>query len=106
MAFANGRQYGNSAVIAPNSSATDGLIDLVIVDARAVWRNFLRVHHLFRRTADRAPGVLMRQVPTARVTSDDPLEIHVDGETVEPATEALVTIRPRALVLRVPHGNG
>ncbi len=102
MAFANGRQYGNSAVIAPKSSATDGLIDLVIVDARAVWRNFLRVHHLFRRTADRAPGVLMRQVSTARVTSDDPLEIHVDGETVEPATEALVTIRPRALVLRVP----
>lgn len=105
MAFANGRQYGNSAVIAPRSSATDGLLDLVVVDDRAVWRNFLRVHHLFRRTADRAPGVLTRQLATARVTSDDPLEIHVDGEIVEPAREAIVTIAPRALVLRVP-GKG
>lgn len=103
VAFANGRQYGNNAVIAPRSSATDGLLDLVIVDDRAAWRNFLRVHHLFRRSADRAPGVLTRQLKTARITSDDPLEIHVDGEIVPASTDAEVTIRPSALMLRVPN---
>jgi diacylglycerol kinase (ATP) len=102
MAFANGRQYGNGAVIAPKSSAIDGLLDLVVVDDRAVWRNFLRVHHLFRRTADQAPGVLTRQLTSARVTSDDPLEIHVDGEIVDRANEAAISIRPSALTLRVP----
>ena len=102
MAFANGRQYGNGAVIAPKGSATDGLLDLVVVDDRPVWRNFLRVHHLFRRTADRAPGVLTRQVREARVTCDEPLEIHVDGEIVMQTTEAFVTIKPASLVLRVP----
>lgn len=102
LAFANGRQYGNNAVIAPGSSATDGLLDLVIVDDRSVWRNFLRVHHLFRRTADRAPGVLTRQLETARITSDEPLEIHVDGEIVAAALEADVAIHRGALQLRVP----
>ena len=98
--FANGCQYGNNAVIAPLACIDDGKLEMVVVKPWPAAANFLRLHHLFRRTAHRAPGVLTRSVIQARVTSDRPMEMHVDGETVEPAREAVVRVLPGALRLR------
>ncbi len=100
VACANGCQYGNNAVIAPLACVDDGKLELVIVERWPAAANFLRLHHLFRRTAHRAPGVLTRSVTVARITSDAPLEMHVDGEPVEPALEAHVRVLPGAITLR------
>lgn len=102
IAFANGCQYGNNAVIAPLACVDDGKLEMVIVKPWPAAANFLRLHHLFRRTAHRAPGVLTRGVTTACVTSATALEIHVDGEIVESSTEARIRVLPGALRLRVP----
>ncbi|MBI2220490.1 MAG: diacylglycerol kinase family lipid kinase [Acidobacteria bacterium] len=102
VAFANGCQYGNNAVIAPLACVDDGKLEMVVVKPWPAAANFVRLHHLFRRTAHRAPGVLTRTVEHARVTSDHPMEMHVDGEIVEPAREAVVRVLPRALTLRSP----
>ena len=101
IAFANGCQYGNNAVIAPLACVDDGTLEMVIVKAWPAAANFLRLHHLFFRTAHRAPGVVTRTVTDVRVTAAAPIEMHVDGEIVEPSTEARVRVLPRALVLRV-----
>jgi diacylglycerol kinase family enzyme len=101
IAFANGCQYGNNAVIAPLACVDDGQLEMVIVKPWPAAANFLRLHHLFRRTAHRAPGVLTSRVTAARVTSTTPLEMHVDGEIVESATDARIRVLPRALILRV-----
>jgi YegS/Rv2252/BmrU family lipid kinase len=105
VAFANSCQYGNNAVIAPLAVIDDGRLEVVVVKPWPAAANFLRLHHLFRRTAHRAPGVLTRSTTRARVTSSCPMEMHVDGESVEPATEAIVEILPGALMLRVPGGR-
>jgi YegS/Rv2252/BmrU family lipid kinase len=102
IAFANGRQYGNNAVIAPRAKFDDGLLEAVVVKSWPAAANFLRLHHLFRRTAHRAPGVVSRPVREAIVESDAPLEMHVDGEMVEPSPRAVVRVRPRAVCLRLP----
>jgi diacylglycerol kinase (ATP) len=102
LAFANGCQYGNNAVIAPQARPDDGRLHVVLVEEWPAAKNFLRLHHLFRRSADRAPGVITRQTTRAQVTADAPMEMHVDGEPVEASTDARVSIRPGALVLRVP----
>lgn len=102
LAFANGCQYGNNAVIAPLACVDDGKLEMVIVKPWPTAANFLRLHHLFRRTAHRAPGVLTRSITAARVTSPTLLEMHVDGEIVEPAAEARIRILPGALTLRTP----
>jgi diacylglycerol kinase family enzyme len=104
VAFANGCQYGNNAVIAPLACVDDGRLDLVVVKPWPAAANFLRLHHLFRRTAHRAPGVLTCSTAQARVVSSRPMEMHIDGEAVEPSTEAVVRVIPGALILRVP-GN-
>lgn len=102
IAFANGCQYGNNAVIAPLACVDDGKLEMVVVKPWPAAANFLRLHHLFRRTAHRAPGVQTRSVISARVTSDRPLEMHADGEIVEYANEARVRVLPAALTLRMP----
>ena len=102
LAFANGCQYGNNAVIAPLACVDDGKLEMVIVKPWPAAANFLRLHHLFRRTAHRAPGVLTHSITAARVTSPTLLEMHVDGEIVEPAPEARIRIVPDALTLRTP----
>lgn len=101
IAFANGRQYGNRAVIAPRAQFDDGVLEAVIVDAWPAARNFLRLHHLFRRTADRAPGVHTRPIREAHLTSDRPMEMHVDGEIMAPSREVYVRVLPRALTLKM-----
>jgi len=102
IAFANGCQYGNNAVIAPLACVDDGKLEMVVVKPWPAAANFLRLHHLFRRTAHRAPGVLTRTVTSARVTGAGLLEMHVDGESVESAAEAHIRVLPGALTLRVP----
>ena len=108
IAFANGCQYGNNAVIAPLACVDDGKLEMVIVEPWPAAANFLRLHHLFRRTAHRAPGVQTRSVLMARVTSDRPLEMHVDGEIVDDSVasvasnQAHVRVLPAALTLRMP----
>ena len=49
LAFANARQWGFGAEIAPRAELSDGLLDFVIVQDRGVLGNALRVPSLFLR---------------------------------------------------------
>ena len=53
IAFANSRQYGNGAQIAPGARLDDGRLDLVVVDAQPLWRIVSRIPDLFRGGSNR-----------------------------------------------------
>ena len=95
--FANARQYGNGAIIAPRARVDDGRLDAVIVDDRSLPRHLWRVRHLFRGTADRAEGAITQTVERALVESDAPMAIHADGEPLAPATRTEVRVIPGAI---------
>jgi diacylglycerol kinase (ATP) len=95
--FANARQYGNGAIVAPRALPNDGRLDAVVVDDRSLVRHVWRVRHLFRGTADRAEGVLTKAVERAVVECDQPMAIHADGEPVPAATRAEVRVLPGAI---------
>ena len=99
---ANGRQYGNGAVIAPCARLDDGLLDLVSVDpigpARAVWG----LWRLFNGTVDRHPYVHCSRVGGVTISADRPLRFHVDGEAVQGGCSLSATVHPGALRVRVP----
>lgn len=100
VAFANGREYGIGARIAPLAQLDDGLLDATIVETRPLLTRFWHARHMALGTAHRAPGVLTRQVRRALVSAQGPMEFHVDGEpgVVEGPVE--VTVRPAALKVR------
>jgi YegS/Rv2252/BmrU family lipid kinase len=102
VAVANTRQYGNGALIAPLARIDDGRLDVVIVDARPLWKIAWHVPKLFTGTLARAPGVHVRTAVEVVLSSSGPLLYHLDGEPCRSDAPVTVRVRPAALRVRVP----
>lgn len=100
VSFANGRQWGNGALIAPQARLDDGLLDAVLVQTQSRAAILRAVPSLFTGTIERVRGVTIRRVRAARVSADRPLAMHIDGETVECGETLTVRVHPLALRLR------
>ena len=101
IAFANSRQYGNGAIIAPAARLDDGKLTLVIVKERSPLATMWEARRLFSGALERSPGVTIRQVAQVTITAEQPLRFHVDGEPVnEECTTLTVRVHPRALRVR------
>jgi diacylglycerol kinase (ATP) len=100
IAFGNGREYGNGAVLAPLADLSDGWLDYAMVGPGSLVRQVWRARRLAFRRMAAAEGVVRGRTQTARIVGDN-MPCHVDGETYLMSGELLVTIRPRALSVRV-----
>ena len=101
VAIANGRQYGNGALIAPAARVDDGKLDVVIVDDRSPWAVIRHAPKLFRGRLADVPGVTMSSATRVDITANEPLIYHVDGEPCAGGTTVSARIRPAALRVRV-----
>jgi diacylglycerol kinase (ATP) len=100
VSFANGREYGIGARIAPQALIDDGLLEATIVEERSVVARFWHARHLALGTANRAPRVRVRQVRHAVIRAPGEMEYHVDGEPGTARDEVEVRILPAALQVR------
>ena len=100
--IANGRQYGNGAIIAPRARPDDGRLELVCVAARSTAGLVWQARRLFTGTVDRAGGVRTLSIVDAEMSGREPLAFHVDGEACSGGTSLRVRVRPGALRVRVP----
>lgn len=94
--FANGRQFGNGVVIAPDADLRDGWLNAVIVAGGSPFRQFWRARRLAVGRLRRAEGVLRLRTRQARV-SGELLVCHVDGEGFEASGDVDVSLAPQAL---------
>ena len=101
IAFANGREYGMGARIAPQAELDDGLLDATVVEYRPLFARFWDARHLATGTAHRARSVSTKRVTQAVIESDGPMEFHVDGELGVAERRIEVKILPGALKVRV-----
>lgn len=106
IAFANGREYGMGARIAPQAALDDGILDVTVVEDRPSIARFWHARHLATGHPERATCVGVCQATTATIESDAPIEYHVDGEagTIEGRVD--VRIIPHALTVKVPRRKG
>ena len=100
IAFANGREYGLGARIAPGASLDDGLLDVIIVEDASVDARFWHVRHLALGKPEMAPTVTTRRVTRAVIESPGEMEFHVDGEPGRASKRIEVEILPGALLIR------
>ena len=98
--FANLRQYGYAAVVAPLARLDDGVLDLVVVEPAPLVADLLRACRLLGGTLHRARGVTTMRVREAWIASDAPMPFHVDGEAVPGERSLSVRVHPRALRVR------
>lgn len=94
--FANGREYGNHVIIAPDADPRDGLLDVVAVSGGSFFRQFWRARRLVVGRQRPAEGIMRTRVRSASV-SGDVLICHVDGETFEATGRVDVRIRPSGI---------
>jgi len=102
VAIANGRQYGNGAVIAPDARLDDGMLDLVVVAGRSLVRACLELPFVFMGAIDRLAGVRIERTDAVRIASSYPLVYHVDGEPIAGVLAISAKARPQALRMKVP----
>jgi diacylglycerol kinase (ATP) len=101
VAIANGRQYGNGALIAPAARIDDGQLDVVVIDDRSPWAVIRHAPKLFRGRLADVPGVTMSPAATVEIAANEPLIFHVDGEPCQGGSIISARIRPAALRVRV-----
>jgi YegS/Rv2252/BmrU family lipid kinase len=99
---ANLNQWGGGARIAPNASATDGLLDVVIAQPVTVMRGFSVVPALFLGRINRAPELRTFRTPTLTIRRSSPGPLHLDGDPVLGPAEIHIRIEPQAMKLIVP----
>ena len=101
IAFANGREYGMGACIAPLAELDDRLLDATLVEYLPMLARFWDARHLAMGTAHRAKSVTTKRVTRAVIETDGPMEFHVDGEVAVQSNRIEVQIVPAALKVRV-----
>jgi YegS/Rv2252/BmrU family lipid kinase len=101
IAIANGRQYGNGALIAPHARLDDGQLDVVIVEHRPAWRALVQVPQVFLGKVDRVSGVTIVRGERIEITSGRPMIYHCDGETHVGGAVVRARVHPAALRVRV-----
>jgi diacylglycerol kinase (ATP) len=106
VAIANGRQYGNGAVIAPMARLDDGRLELVVVRHRSPLRALIEIPLVFMQQAQHLSGVSMESTESIRITSPHPLTYHLDGEPIAGTLEIKAVARPRALRIKVSASAG
>jgi len=99
VAVANGRQYGNGALIAPEARLDDGLLNVVTVRARHPLVAALEAPLLLRGVP--MPGVTRTPAAHIVITSREPVIYHVDGEPFVGGLSVSARVRPGALRVRV-----
>ncbi len=101
IAFANGREYGNGAVLDTTADITDGWLNAVLVSDAPLWRQFWRARRLAFRRDRPTEGIERRRVQQATITGEH-LVCHADGETFETRGMIDIAIRPAALRVAAP----
>ncbi len=105
-AFANGCQYGNGLVIAPDADPSDGVLNAIVVADGSPFRQLWRARRLFLNKLGPAHGVRRVTVKEASVASSR-LYCHVDGEPFEASGRLDVRLEPKALrIMGVPAATG
>ena len=100
VAIANGRQYGNGAIIAPRAKLDDGLLDVITVGARSLLRASLELPFVFAGMVDRVGGVRSEKAESVGITSSYPIVYHLDGEPIAGTLKLSALVRPAALRVR------
>jgi YegS/Rv2252/BmrU family lipid kinase len=102
IAVANGRQYGNGAIVAPDARIDDGKLDVIVIGQRSALRALTQMPMLFSGRIGRVPGITMIPAHEVVISSSQPMIYHADGEPCVGGTSVRIQIRPRALRVRVP----
>ena len=102
ISFANSNQFGYNAMIAPQASLTDGLIDVCIASRPPVTAFPGLLHRVVRKEIDKSRYIETIRVKEIKVKRSKGRTVNIDGEAVRMGKSLHVKIRPASLNMIVP----
>jgi diacylglycerol kinase family enzyme len=88
-------------VLMPDAEVDDGVLDVVAITPKGLpgWARVAA--HVLRRRGDDHAQLDRWRGQRIRVRVEEPQQVQLDGDVIGEATEMLVEVRPRALIVRV-----
>lgn len=113
ISIANSNQFGNNAIIAPQASLSDGLLDIVIVQKMnkaklpfAILRQMRGNNKVQQLVEDMSTkNILYFQTAALKIKNPKLAPLHIDGEPRDAVEELQVEIIPQAFLLIKPKGK-
>lgn len=99
VAVANASQYGNNAFIAPNASMRDGLLDVTIIKDFPKAEGGKVAYQLFSGDLADNEYTKMYQGKEITITTNEPVQYHIDGEPRGAVTKLTVKVIPHNLTV-------
>ena len=82
VSFANSRQFGNNAFIAPEAILDDGLIDIAVIRPFPLYMAPIMAIRLFNKNLHKSPYYSMMRAKEVEIIHSDSAQWHIDGEAV------------------------
>ena len=98
--IANASEFGNGFCVSPNSSVTDGNLELCILRPFKFWSAPSIAYRYFKRTADKSRYTEIIPFKKARIKLIDKIA-HYDGEPFDVRDELNVEVVPKSLHILV-----
>ncbi|MEM6805745.1 MAG: YegS/Rv2252/BmrU family lipid kinase, partial [Bacteroidota bacterium] len=102
IAIANGKQWGYDAKVAPHSSITDGLLDILVVKKFPFLKAGLVVSRLFNGKFERSKYVEVFQGKSLKIIRQREGSAQIDGEPFESKAEIQVQVLEKSLNVLLP----
>ena len=101
----NANQWGNNARITPLASATDGLLDITIVDEFHTWAFPGLLARLMGGTADRSRHTVCLRGKSIVIEREKEGPLHFDGDPYEMGKRIDISVAEHSLKVLVPKGR-
>ncbi len=97
ISIANSSQFGNNVHISPQSSLTDGLLDVCIIKPFNMVKLPILMFQMLRATTDRSEFVEIIRGKNIKITRREEDSIHLDGEPFLMGKEIEMEVLPLSL---------
>jgi len=102
IAAANGQQYGNNAIIAPDAKLNDGFLDITIIHYTSTFQIIRGLPKLFSGRLRRYPNADFYKTKSVRIQRSGPGVLNIDGEPVDEKSVIEISILPKSLKIIAP----
>lgn len=105
ISFANSRQWGNNAYIAPEAKIDDGLIDIVIMHPAPLIASSLIAAKLFAKKINHSNFIDTIKAREVIVNKAGSIQVHIDGEPHIFENSLNIKIHPKKINILVPQSS-
>lgn len=97
----NGKRSGGGFLVAPEASASDGLLDVMLCTQLKWWKRLRYLPVIQKGLHTRLPFVTCYRTRELRISTQNYMEAHMDGEFMQ-AREMMIRILPGKFLFRIP----